>query len=62
MLNVKKLWYICALALVEKFKKWSLKKFELRTPELLHIRTSNLTNFSPTIKVELELSESNFEL
>ena len=39
-----------------------LKKFELRTPELWHIRTSNLTNFSPKIKVELELSESNFEL
>ena len=39
-----------------------LKNLELRTPELWHIRTSNLTNFSPKIKVELELREPNFEL
>ena len=38
------------------------KKSELRTSELLQIRTSNISNLSQKIQVELELQWSNFEL
>ena len=38
------------------------KKSELRTSELWQIRTSNTSNLSQKIQVELELQQSNFEL